>query len=85
MAGVVAVDFIHDVLLMRVRVSEAGGVDGAALVEMAGDWGGLGLVGSFDVFGGCGSHAFGVLAGVRLVNDGSIVHNEAAVGLENKG
>ena len=80
-SGVVAVDFVDDVLLVSVWITEAGEIDGTTLLQMAGDRGGLRRVRTFDAVRGRGSDALGVLVGSFLADSSSIIHHEAAVGL----
>lgn len=74
-AEAVSVDFVVD-LAGAVVVLEAGGIDGAALVEGTGQGLVFGCVRALDGFGGCDADA--VLLGV-LAGEGGEVHDERSV------
>lgn len=80
MADAVSVDFVQDVA-RAVRVLEIAGVDGAALLEWAGEWVGRGWNVGTRWVGGVGyCHADAVAVWVGL-DDGGVVHDVFTVGL----
>lgn len=74
----VAVRFVQHNRHVAERVGEEGRVDGAAFVEWAGEWLGLGLVGAHDVWRNCCTDA--VHVGAIVVEHGE-VHHERSIGL----